>query len=374
MSPTQNKVQDKAACGERRPRLARLWLEVKSETRKGRAEVKQEAQTESALRRERKRKQVLREAEVEKREKMGRKPHFSSVNDRGRPYDLGAKSWRAELNKLCCALDPSVMDVRNQPHKPMVTLKKRLASKFEYSADIDDDWLCGEIGRGVSTRRFQLMEMIRNGNQVPPRVDKDIWYNLERISVDPKYKEKFEAMWHANSCRRTLGHTGPKGKMGIVEDLREQLGHSPDPDKIDDKMKRDKGYGGTRLKKKHALSREESCPILERSSQGISNISRGSVRDDDIDGREYSGKDLREKNISATLHGGSSSIPAFDAVFRDAYIQLLLKRVADLESRGDASNLLSTAKVMHTRSSLPQQQAISEDAQGNDHELVSCIN
>jgi hypothetical protein len=76
------------------------------------------------------------------------------------------------LNKLCCALDQSVMDVINQPHKPMITLKKRLASKFEYSADIDDDWLRGEIGKGISTRRFQLMEMIRNGEKVPPGFNK----------------------------------------------------------------------------------------------------------------------------------------------------------------------------------------------------------
>lgn len=100
--------------------------------------MKEEPLSESALRRDRKRRQVSSEAEVEKREKMGRKPHFLTVDDRGRPYGLGAKSWRAELNKLCCALDPSVMDVRNQPHKPMMTLKKRLACKFEYSADIDD--------------------------------------------------------------------------------------------------------------------------------------------------------------------------------------------------------------------------------------------
>jgi hypothetical protein len=126
---------------------------------------------------------VSREAEVERKEKMGRKPHFLSVDDRGRPYGLGAKSWRVELNKLCCALDPLVMDVRNQPHKPMMTLKKRLASKFEYSADIDDDWLRGEIGKGVSTRRFQLMEMIRNGEKVPPGFDKDSWYDLERIRL-----------------------------------------------------------------------------------------------------------------------------------------------------------------------------------------------
>ena len=162
---------------------------AKSEIPSWKAEVKEESLSESALRRDRKRRQVSRETEVEKREKMGRKPHFLTVDDRGRPYGLGAKSWRAELNKVCCALDPSVMDVRNQPHKPMMTLKKRLTCKFEYSADIDDDWLRGEIGRGVSMRRFQLMEMIRNGDEMPPGFDKGIWYSLQRINDDPKYKK-----------------------------------------------------------------------------------------------------------------------------------------------------------------------------------------
>ena len=183
---------------------------AKSEIPSWKAEVKEESLSESALRRDRKRRQVSRETEVEKREKMGRKPHFLTVDDRGRPYGLGAKSWRAELNKVCCALDPSVMDVRNQPHKPMMTLKKRLACKFEYSADIDDDWLRGEIGRGVSMRRFQLMEMIRNGDEMPPGFDKGIWYSLQRINDDPKYKKKSEAMRHANSMRRAYVQGLPK--------------------------------------------------------------------------------------------------------------------------------------------------------------------
>ena len=77
------------------------------------------------------------------------------------------------------------MDVRNQSHMPMLTLKKRLASKFEYSAEIDDDWLRGEMGRGVSTRRFQLMEMIQNGEQVPPGWIKTFGINLRGSVLIP---------------------------------------------------------------------------------------------------------------------------------------------------------------------------------------------
>jgi hypothetical protein len=73
----------------------RMVPEVEAKTRLRRVQVKVEAPTESALRRDRKRKQVSREAELERREKMGCKPHFLSVDDKGRPYGLGAKSWRA---------------------------------------------------------------------------------------------------------------------------------------------------------------------------------------------------------------------------------------------------------------------------------------
>jgi hypothetical protein len=87
------------------------------------------------------------------------------------------------------------------------------------------------------------MEMIQNGEKVPPGLDKDIWYKLERISVDPKYIEKSSTIRHTNFCRRTLGRTGPKSEMGIIEDLRHELGHSPDPDEINDEMNRNKDYG-----------------------------------------------------------------------------------------------------------------------------------
>jgi hypothetical protein len=74
-------------------------------------------------------------------------------------------------------------------------------------------------------------------------------------------------MRHANSCRRTLGHIGPKGKMGIVEDLREQLGRSPDPNEIEDEMKRDKGYGGSSNRIYRGVSRRaESYPVVEQSA------------------------------------------------------------------------------------------------------------
>ena len=360
--------------GEEPAHHARMLPRAKSEIPSWRAEVKQEPLSESALRRDRKRRQVSREAEVEKREKMGRKPHFLTVDDRGRPYGLGAKSWRAELNKLCCALDPSVMDVRNQPHKPMMTLKKRLACKFEYSADIDDDWLRGEIGRGVSTRRFQLMEMIRNGDQMPPGFDKGIWYTLQRISDDPKHKEKSEAMRHANSMRRTKGRTGPKGEMGIVEELREHFGRSPDPEEIDLEMQRNKGYAGASGRKRRTINQEDIGPLAERRTHGTPNITEASRGDDCSGGMEYTRGantdvycDIPSPGRNAGGHGTRCLLSA--AEDHEAYVQALLKRLADLEARAAASNLFSTPTELHPSDSRQQMPPMSGGPEeiGEDH-------
>jgi hypothetical protein len=63
-----------------------------------------------------------------------------------------------------------------------------------------------------------------------------------------------------------------------------------------------------------------------------------------------------EENYSnVAIHGGISSIYASDAVFRDPYVQILLKQVVDLEARGNASNPFSTAGVLQPGGSLLEQ-------------------
>lgn len=211
------------------------------------------------------------------------------------------------------------------------------------------------------------MEMIRNGEQVPPGLDKDIWYKLERISVDPKYIVKSSAMRHANSCRRTLGRTGPKGEMGIIEDLRHELGRSPDPDEIDDEMNRNKGYGGATLRKKLRMSRLERSLVGEPTALDVHNIPQGNIEGEGRDGLVQMGGGSEENYSNVVVHGGISSIHASDAVLRDPYVQILLKRVADLEARGNASNSSPTAGVLQPGGSLPEQPTKSTDAQGVAH-------
>ena len=134
-------------------------------------------------------------------------------------------------------------------------------------------------------------------------MDKDIWYKLERIGVDPKCIEKSSAMRHANSCRRTLGRTGPKGEMGIIEDLRHELGHSPDPDEIDDEMNQNKGYGGATLRKKLRMSRLESGPVGEPTALDVHSIPRGSIEGKGRDGLVQMGGESEENYSNVVVHG-----------------------------------------------------------------------
>jgi hypothetical protein len=63
------------------------------------------------------------------------------VNPLGYPYTYGIRTWKAELNKLCVSLDPSILDIRHQLDKDMRTLRKRLKESFGYSDPVDRDYI-----------------------------------------------------------------------------------------------------------------------------------------------------------------------------------------------------------------------------------------
>ena len=86
-------------------------------------------------RRERRQRQNAREMERRKREKQGLRGHYISVNGMGIPSGFGVGAWRQELNKLCTALDPSILDIRHQLEEAMSTLQWRLKDNFKYMKD-----------------------------------------------------------------------------------------------------------------------------------------------------------------------------------------------------------------------------------------------
>ena len=136
--------------------------------------------------------------------------------------------------------------------------------------------------------------------------------------------------------------------MGIVEDLRHELGRWPDPDEINAEMNRIRGYGGATLRKKFIMSRLESDPVGEPTALEFHSIPRGNIEGEGRDGLLQLGGGSEEKYSNFVVYGGISSIHASDAVLQDPYVQILLKRVADLEARTNASNPSSTARVFQT--------------------------
>ena len=199
---------------------------------------------ESTLRQERRAREQEREEEATRREGRGLKRHFVNVSSEGKPYGTGINVWNDALAKLVRGLDPSYVDIRQQPFHLMEILLARLSEEFDYSETINPTWLKKRIGNALSSYRHELIRLIQARQAKPAWISEEIWSKLVKIESSEKFRQKSEQMRHANSCRRTKGRTGPIGEVGVTERLRHQLGRTPDPDEVLEEMHRDKGYSG----------------------------------------------------------------------------------------------------------------------------------
>ena len=85
----------------------------------------------SAQRQGRREREAEREEDAAHREQRGRNPHH--VNAEGKPYGLGITVWNDALAKVVRNLDPSYVDITEQPFHLMEVLLRRLEENFEYS-------------------------------------------------------------------------------------------------------------------------------------------------------------------------------------------------------------------------------------------------
>ena len=205
--------------------------------------------SESEARAARKRRAVEREVALRQRQAEGKKPYYIMVSPSGTPYGDGMSAWKMELNKLCRALDPTIRDIRQQPHQKIQLLKKRLTDNFDYSGIISDRFILPLIGRRLSTIRHKIINEIKSQRPCPPGVKLEHWEKLKRYSESESYHRKSEAMKRANAGRQTLGRTGPGGEIGVRESLKVRFSRSPDPDEVRVEMSREKGYGGRKKQK-----------------------------------------------------------------------------------------------------------------------------
>lgn len=157
---------------------------------------------ENVQRRERRARETAREVNKEIRESTGRKPHFVHVNADGKPYGIGVTTWNDALAKIVRGLDPSYVDIRQQPFNRMETLMNRLHDDFEYSEPLNPAWLRYRVGNALSSYRHELIRMIQAKQERPVWVSETIWSKLVRMSESESFKLKSAQMKFANSCRR----------------------------------------------------------------------------------------------------------------------------------------------------------------------------
>jgi hypothetical protein len=131
----------------------------------------------------------------------------------------------------------------------MELLEERLAEIFEYSHKISSNYIRSCVSHNVIQWHAKLWGMQKQRQSRPEGLSVKNWQTLERIRMNPEREHLTQTRKYANVCQLNLGRTGPKGELGIKEDLRRDLCREPDPNEVTREMRRDKGYG--RLIKKN---------------------------------------------------------------------------------------------------------------------------
>ena len=201
-------------------------------------------------RKQRRHKQVTREADATRRERAGKKPSYVTVDREGVPYGVGRPAWMNEINKLSIGLDPSCTHSQKQTYEDVMIFKERLSQCFEYSGELSEEYLRGLMGRAVGRRRGELIKMIKHGDTQPIHIDSEVWARLVNYESSDQLREKSEQGKLANASRKTINRTGNRGINGVRDHLQEMLGRSPDPDEVYAEAQRPKGPTGSKTKKK----------------------------------------------------------------------------------------------------------------------------
>ena len=231
---------------------------------------------ESKNRQDRRSRESQREDDSTDRTRSGRKPFHVNVNWEGKPYGSGVTVWNDALAKCVRGLDPSYVDIRQQPHHNMEILMKRLDDDFEYSSPLNPSYLRQRIGNALSSYRHEIIRLIQAEQDRPPWVSATVWGKLVKLEGSDKFRLKSAQMKHANACRKNKGRTGPLGEAGITERLRLQLQRSPTADEIYEEMTRDKGYGGRSRK---AIRPQSSKSQGEQEDESLGNMHEDSSGD-----------------------------------------------------------------------------------------------
>ena len=216
-------------------------------------------------RKQRRLKQATREADATRRERAGKKPFYVTVDREGVPYGAGRPAWMNEINKLSVGLDPSCTHIRKQTYEDVIIFKERLSQCFEYSGELNEEYLRGLMGRAVGRRRGELIKMIKRGDSQPKHIDSEVWARLVNYESSEQWREKSEQGKLANASRKTINRTGSRGVNGVRDLLREVLGRSPDPDEVYAEAHRPKGSTGAKTRKKTITPKWEDLAGEEES-------------------------------------------------------------------------------------------------------------
>lgn len=99
-------------------------------------------------------------------------------------------SWGSIRHCSVMCLDPTCTYLKRQTYAAVTILKDRLNESFDYSSNLNNDYLRAVIGRAVSKRRSKLMKVIKEGgSQLVLQMHIQLIMRWACLGLDRKCKE-----------------------------------------------------------------------------------------------------------------------------------------------------------------------------------------
>lgn len=91
-------------------------------------------------------------------------------------------SWGSIRHCSVMCLDPTCTYLKRQTYAAVTIFKDRLNESFDYSSNLNNDYLRAVIGRAVSKRRSKLMKVIKEGGSQPMHSSLDRWRRMVKLT------------------------------------------------------------------------------------------------------------------------------------------------------------------------------------------------
>ena len=172
--------------------------------------------------------QVKRARELsQKRVQEGLKPYEIRIDEVGRARGSPSGLWTNMVRGYAKRLDPSITNLKAQPHGQMKAIKEAVGEQFEYKGFVNliNKLITKHLGDFMKNMRYCLLKAISAAQEVgevlvqPLDVEDEHWEKLLNLSSQPQRQKTSSQMARVRRNQVNPHHVGRGGEVGATEAL-----------------------------------------------------------------------------------------------------------------------------------------------------------